>query len=462
LVHILRAGLIHISAVVAALFASRPAFAVERPAVEGDAIRWQISADSYFRLFQRAPVPGPRGSVLAVETAVPFYQHALLAVEDIDVPWAADSTDVELAAWGNVELADAQDSGRRADGDITVARVRHRVGPGYIAAGRQIYAGGAARFVRLDGIVAGASTPFGLGVDAYGGFTVLPRWNARPGYHALGSASDTLVRDPTALPDPSRSEHWLAGGRAHYRYRQHGEIGLSFHEQQEDGAVGRRSVGSDLRLSPLDELTLRAQTIVDVDASALSEAKVMLDLAPRDRVDIGLGYFHAVPALFLSRQSVLSVFSTAAYDEIGADLAVRPWSALTLGAEGWGQRFEGGDFGARAGARMRLTPKLRQRPTLTLGYRRVAEYDNGYHSLRAAVAVWPAPPLLLATETFTYLYDEAIAGVTSSFSGAQSARYQFDHGIALTLSASVARTPYAEHDVQGLARVELVSAGGGR
>lgn len=451
-----------IAAITLAVGSPTPASALERPPVEGDAIRWRVSADSYARLFQRAPVPGPAGSLLELETAAPFYQHVLLQVDDIDVPWAADSTDIEIAAWGNLEMATVDDSGRRVDGDITVARVRHRFGPGYVSAGRQIYAGGAARFVRFDGLQAGAETRFGLGIDAYGGFTVLPRWNARPGYHALGSASDTLLRDPNALPDPSRSEHWLAGARGHYRFEHYGEIGVSFHEQQMDGAVGRRNLGGDLRIAPIDEVTLRAHTIMDVDATQLSEAKILIDMIPRKGVDVGIGYFHAVPALFLSRQSVLSVFSTSAYDEVGGDVAYSPWRFLTVGVEGWGQRFAEGDMGARAGARLRLRPDLKEKPTLVLGYRRVVETLSGYHSLRAAVAVWPVPALLLTTETFTYLYDEPIRGVTNSFVGAQSARYAFVEWLALTLSGSVARTPYAEHDVQGLARLEIDVEGGAR
>lgn len=442
--------------------AAIPASAVERPPVEGDAIRWRVSADSYARLFQRAPVPGPAGSLLENETAAPFYQHVLLQVDDVDVPWSADSTDVELAAWGSLEMATVGDDGRRVDGDITVARVRHRVGPAYVSAGRQIYAGGAARFVRFDGVSAGAETAFGLGVDAYGGFTVLPRWNARPGYQALGSASDTLLRDPNALPDPSRTDHWVAGTRAHYRFERYGELGLSFHEQQMDGALGRRNLGSDLRVAPIDEVTLRAHAIMDADATRLSEAKVLIDMIPRQGVDVGIGYFHAVPSLFMSRQSVLSVFSTSAYDEVGGDVAYSPWRSLTLGVEGWGQRFAEGDMGARAGARLRLRPDLREKPTLVLGYRRVVEIDNGYHSLRAAVAVWPLPALLLSTESFTYLYDEPIRGVTNSFVGVQSARYAFLEWLALTLSASIARTPYAEHDLQGLARLEVDTEGGTR
>jgi hypothetical protein len=446
---------------VATLIAS-PAVALERPPVEGDQIHWRVSADSYARFFQRAPVPGPGGSVLQTQTAAPFYQHALLQVDDIDVPWAADSVDVELAAWGNVEMANAGTGGRRMDGDITVARVRHRYGPGYLSAGRQVYAGGAARFVRFDGLRAGAEAPFGLGLDAYGGFTVLPRWDARPGYYSLGSASDTLLKDPNALQDPSRTEHWVAGARAHYRYESLAELGVSFHEQQQDGAVGRRNLGGDLRVAPIDEVTLRAHTIMDVDATRLAEARVMVDMMPLKKVDVGIGYFHAVPALFLSRQSVLSVFSTSAYDEVGGDLAYRPWRFLTVGVEGWGQRFLEGDFGARAGANVRLRPDLPEKPTLVIGYRRVVEFDNGYTSLRAAVAVSPMATLLLTTESFTYLYDEPIRGVTNSFVGVQSARYAFLKWLALTLSGSVARTPYAEHDVQGLARLEIDVEGGQR
>ena len=203
---------------------------------DGDRMGISIGSETYLRLFRRAPLPGPGGAVVATTFSAPLYEYASLRVADIDVPWQQDSIDVELAAWGNVAMGESGDS-RRVDGDITAASVRHRFGPAHVRLGRQFFAGGAARLSRFDGAAVGVRLPFGMGADGYGGFTVLPRWNDRPGYHLLGSAADSLIRTPAAsapdaefAPEPRRADHWLAGGRLYYSNPSLGQLGASFHE----------------------------------------------------------------------------------------------------------------------------------------------------------------------------------------------------------------------------------------
>ena len=59
--------------------------------------------------------------------------------------------------------------------------------------------GGAARYSRFDGLAIGLAFGAGFDAEVYGGFTVLPRYDARPGYYLLGATADSLLRDPNAL-----------------------------------------------------------------------------------------------------------------------------------------------------------------------------------------------------------------------------------------------------------------------
>ena len=95
----------------ASWLASRPLAADD----ETDALSYQFEVDTVSRLFRRDE---PTGSALvAGGYAVPLYHYAHLRVADVDTPWSKDSVDAELSAWGNLEIGDADESGR-LDGDV--------------------------------------------------------------------------------------------------------------------------------------------------------------------------------------------------------------------------------------------------------------------------------------------------------------------------------------------------------
>src|SRR5262249_24822676 len=152
----------------------------------------------------------------------------------------------------------------------------------------------------------------------------------RPGYELLGSAADSMVRDPEAVAPPSRTDEWVAGGRLRYARHHLGEAGLSFHDHQSGGDVGRRELALDPNASPLRALGPRAIGLLDLDSLRPSEAHVAVDASPAKALTVGAEAQHATPALLLSRQSVLSVFSTSAFDEVGGTTEWRPLRAIAL------------------------------------------------------------------------------------------------------------------------------------
>ncbi len=439
-----------------------PAPVTDEAATEPDRFHWSVASDTYLRLFERALLPGPNGAIVESQVAVPITEHASLRVIDVDVPWEADSVDVELSAWGSAELGELGDDYRRIDGDITVAYLRHRVGPAQITLGRQQIAGGAARFVRFDGGALAVQTALGLGARAYGGYTVLPRWDMRPGYHLLGSVADSLVSSPDRLPDPNREDYWLAGWRVHYALTGMGQLGVSMHEQHEESALGRRDVAADLSITPMDELALAGQASLDVDSWTPSDIRAVADVYPLETLSVAAEYRYTVPALFLSRQSVLSVFSTDAFNEVGGAASYRPWDALRFGAQGYVNLFDDGTTGWRTTGQARFAVDPADRLVLRLGYTRYTGPLNGYHQVRGAAAYQVIDPLRLTADSYGYFYDEAIRDTSAAWLGALNGEWSFDEHWATLLGGSVAVTPYAEVDAQLLARLRLRLAGGPR
>jgi hypothetical protein len=319
--------------------------------------------------------------------------------------------------------------------------------------GRQFVTEGAARYSHLDGLYGTVRSAFGLGASAYTGFTVLPRWSDRPGYDQLGSAFDTLVSTPDALPDPKRGGNWMAGGRVYYSHADLGEVGLSYHEQREDGGLGRRDAALDAELGAMRDVDLSVRGLLDLDSMRLADAFAGLAVYPTRQIDLSTEYRRVVPTLLVSRQSVFSVFMTDRFDEYGAELRYRPSRRITLGGASYVELFGQTDPGFRASLRSSVVADENRTLTLAAEYTRVLAGQNGYHALRLSARYRPVLPLAVVGEQYQYLYDRAIHHATTSSVEALSAEYSATRKLRLMLGGSVYHTPYAARDIQALVRL---------
>jgi len=405
-----------------------------------------VRSETYFQMYRRALLPGAYGATVTTEMAAPVVEYASLYASGLDTPWAKDSLDIELDVWGSATFGAAGEE-RRMDGDVRAANVKYHQGAVWARLGRQLYAGGAARYARFDGVSAGGTLPIGLGAEGYAGLSVLPRWDMRPGYQQLGAATDSLLRDPDALPDPKRSGYWLAGGRLFYdSYRL--DAGVSFHEQHEDDDLAHRRLGADARYDLSDKLGVGANGNLDVDSKRVADARIWGGYAPSERYSLDIEGSHSEPALFLSRQSVLSVFSTDTYEEAGGSVSYRPWRVVRFTGGGFGQFYSSGDAGARGELGARIAPDVNGRTLVVVGYTRLSAVQNGYHALRSSVRQRFADPLVGTAEAYLYFYDEEIRGQSSSSVYAGTLQYYLARDVSLMWGASLARSPYAAADAQ--------------
>ena len=434
-------------------FEKPPQGAADKASETVNRLSWSVHTDSHIRLFRRTLFPGHMGASLDEFTTAPMYQYAALRVSDIDMPWAADSVDVQLSAWGNVHVGDVGDR-CRSDADVTIASVSHRYGPLRVKLGRQIHVGGAARFLRFDGLSASAKAPFGLGASAYGGFAVLPRWSQLPGYAQLGSVSE-LLRSGVAVPEPSREEYWLTGGRLHYTLSTIGEIGASFHEQHRTGGLDRRNLGVDLRVTPVKMLSANSQVTLDVDSWKPADIRTNVAIDPLKELSVLAEHRFATPALFLSRQSVLSVFSTAAFHEAGASARYQPLSWLRFGASGYALLFSEGGPGMSAKLQARVRPLLNDSLVAQLGVTRLSEPNNGYVAFRGSAGYQVVDPLRLTAEGYLYRYDEPIQDESLSLVGTLNGALSFHDFWEVLLGGSAGQTPHSCTDIQGFVQLRL-------
>jgi hypothetical protein len=405
-------------------------------------------SETYLQFFQRALLPGPNGAIVTDETALPITEYLTVDARNVDAPWQKDSLELEFSAWGQL-WPTSSDYERPFDGDVQVASIRYDGGPAWVRLGRQQVAGGAARFARFDGVMVGAGEPVGFFAEGYGGYGVLPRWNGQPGYHHLGSAEGELLND-TGEPQ-ERGSNWLAGGRVGYATsRVSGSV--SFHEQHETGGLERRNLGLDAGAQPFDAASLGARALFEMDGMRFASLRAWVDTTPLPALDLGAEVSRAEPALLLSRQSVLSVFSTDGYEELGGNFALRTLGFLRFEGIGFLQAYDDSGPGARGELAARFATG-RLLPTIArVAYARVIAPENGYHSVRLSLSRAFSRRVASTLEAYGYFYDETILGYTTSSVYSATVSYRVSDPLELLWGGSLASSPYAAADAQTLLR----------
>lgn len=419
---------------------------------------------TYARLSERASAPGPGGSIVTQSTQLPVTEHVSYWAGGLDTLFGADTAELEVAGYQSIDA-----SGRElAQTDLQTALITLRSSSRpkhlWLSLGRQVRAGGAARFARFDGATLGVRPFPDLSLRAYGGYRVLPRFDQRPGYHHLGATSDVLLTNSALMEPLDRSEFTMVGGSLDF-HSEPLDAALSFHDETDGGALGRRNLGIDAMVRPVSRVDLGASLLLDLDALKWSTARAFVDYFVTSDLELSAQFLRAEPALLLSKQSVLSVFSTDAYREFGLGGRYRLSPGLSMGASAWGQGYDDGTAGARLSTDVRAAER---RGILTRsvvgGYTRVLTLDGGYHSIRGGISEDFGPRVSGTVQSFVYVYDEAIYDLRTSMTHGFTLDYDFFDGWNVLWGASIARSPYAYFDASTQLRLSyaLYQPGGAR
>lgn len=422
-----------------------------------------VRGSTYFQLARRALLPGAAGVVVETETVAAVYGYAFARITGVDLPWAKNALSAELSAWGALGALPSP-SGRQADGDLQAAWVQHEGRNIRLRLGRQVTLPGAARYVRFDG----ASAAVGLGsleLSGYFGGVTLPRFGAPRGYHVLGTWSEAL-KNPALLERASGPGDWTGGGVLAWSGWPHARASVGFHEQRGVQGTLFRALCADAQVTPRGfPAALGGRFVFDLQTVSPAEARAWLDVAAISALPLALEYAYAAPALLLPQTSVLAAFGSEAWHELGLDASFAPSQVVRLSARAAGQAYAGGSLGARLSARAVWTPDLDGRWSLRAEYAKVWAPENGYHHLRAAARYVAWAQLAATVDLGAHLYDRPVRGARASVMATTSFEVPLGRRFKAMASASLASTPFAALDVQGLARLVFEldgpSAGGG-
>jgi hypothetical protein len=421
--------------------------ALAEPTPPGDRYSFFMHGETHAALFQRALLPGSYGAIVSDETALPVYQYVLLEARDQNIERQQTGLDMELAAWSRAQLA-SNAAEAPLDGDVQTANIGYHHGPLTLRFGRQHVAGGAARYARFDGVLLDSDLGQGFDGRAYAGFTVLPRWNEHASYTYLGAAADSGLKDPAvSVGRRERSDYFLGGARLGWKSRTV-HVGLSFHEQHEAGGLSRRTLTADETMELSGTVSAGATASAELEAERISEARVWVDAAPSKQLDLSFEWLHTEPALFLSRQSVLSVFSADDYDEGGSRAELRATDRISFEGGAWLELYSRSRPGARTEVALRVIADSAGSSFVRLAYARVLTPDNGYHSLRSSFTRRIMARLSGTLEAYAYLYDQAIHAYRTSTVYSGTLEYRPAPKVGLLWGASLVHSPFASLDAQ--------------
>jgi hypothetical protein len=333
--------------------------------------------------------------------------------------------EVVLSLWGRLTGGDPRD-GRVVTGDVDLGYVGATVIPGRLSAraGRQFITGGAVRSAQIDGLTVTGRIVDGVGLTAYGGAPVAPRFGA-----ARGDA--------------------LGGGRLFWRRSWDSEAGASFVQVMDHGRLERQDLGVDAWQSLPWHTIAGASFYWSLPERRLSEGELSLGWYGR-RLQLFVDAQRTAPDLFLSRLSILSVFSQERHDEAGIEASLRLGPTVRLTGD---YHFIDGEEGSGGRARLRAVSALGPAGLMTVGAegRYLDVPDAGYVGGRVFAIVRPRPPLALTADADGVHFLHQVNRQTRSMVLALTAAYQIAPGWLAMVAASGGQTPFYERriDVTG-------------
>jgi len=415
--------------------------------------------------------------LLGKRTQATGYLYLAAEASELGSSFGVPGLSLHLNGWvANEEAEVALD--RQRTGDLTYGYLQYQDHGLDVRLGRQFVLNTGSVPVQIDGAYARAELPFGFGVQAFGGLSVLPRFTDKPRYYLLGDRIDDLVKaDTRTVLDQDEQirnrDFWSAGGRVSHRFRDVSEVGVSFLEEREQSFLSRRQLGFDASVRPHRMVDAVAAAVLDTTSWKPQELRLRTDIYPMSNLQVSPGYSFTDPTLFLSRYSIFSIFANEANHDAGLDASYRLIRRIRVGA-GYHHQFLVGskgtnvDYagnGTRQGdaASVRADFILGPRDQLLTGveYRFLDRPENGFHSLRGYGAFYFTPQLSTAADVLVYFYEKTIprfyasdgAGGKRSMDASLSVAYEWQRW-RFVANGGVSANPLMQTAVFALAKAE--------
>ncbi|HLE44330.1 MAG TPA: hypothetical protein VJB36_09975, partial [Methylomirabilota bacterium] len=284
------------------------------------------------------------GSEPDLVTVVPAYSILSITAREVTNP-IADDLRLVVSTWGAYDFADPRwDNGTTSEltGDVTTGYVQAGFAGRRLTLrlGRTHVMTGVARMLNVDGGEAIVLLPGGVRISGYAGLPVSQRFASRSGIRSWNPAAGDLAfggRLGWTLATPGLAGRGL-------------DLGASANVVQDGDDPVRQEVGVDLRLQPFarTNLTLAGMGAFSLYDERFSEANVSLTWSARRRLHLTADWRFTAPDLLLARNSILSVFSSSEWNELGGGVRYELGRGLSTGAD-YHVRLEPGEEGEDAG-----------------------------------------------------------------------------------------------------------------
>lgn len=377
--------------------------------------------------------PDPRAG--PNQTMVPLRELVGLHVRRLETP-LFDDVGVTLDAWGALTLPSSPPS--PLSGDITLLYVEGSTFQRHLQLrlGRQFVSGGVARAQFIDGVWANVRGPANLGLSAFIGEPVVARF----ANYVHGGLS--------------------MGARASWSPLYDGQVGVSILNVTKGDAVIRQDVGVDGRWAFSRRLNASAALAWSIADKRLEEFHVGPHWQPLPDLDVSVGYRRTAPDLFLSRDSIFSVFADTSRDDLGLELSYQVNRALSVFADGralWVNSEAGYELLARAA----VTAPWSRTTNASVTLRRMYVPAAGLTQARVGGRHVLPNGLGFSLDVETYVLDQAIRGRTTSVSGSATVGWQFAPAWFASVACFAGSTPYAVGRVELMGKVTYTFPRGG-
>ncbi len=340
-------------------------------------------------------------------------EYVTLSLRPFDVPGVQD-LQLQLSAWG--QAVTNSDGGM---GDIDLWYLQGAVFDRHLTftIGRQLVVGGAAKVLPLDGLNLTLVSNGGFGLSAY-------------------------VGAPTAYKLTSPIGDFAFGARAFWRPSYGTEVGVSFIEILNQGAIARQNLGVDARVVILPTLSATASADFSLAASSFVDAELTVSWHFLPTLELSAKVQQSEPDLYLPLTSIFTVFANTERTGVGGGVF---WQALQRLSFFANYEFLWVDGGTGNDLELGATYKLGRKSTVGFNCHLLFEPSNGYTDLRLWALQYLTEKIRLSADLDWVLLENPIVPPAStqqaSLLGTLSATWAVGSGWSLMLSSTVGSTP---------------------
>jgi hypothetical protein len=391
---------------------------------------------------------GTRGTVPSLETVVPAYEILNIAARGVTNP-VFDDLQFVVSTWASYDFAD-----RRWD-NATSSNLTGDVVTGYVSGrllddaltlrvGREHVMTGVSRMIQLDGGEALVSLPFGLRLSGYAGSPVSQRFSTRSGTRSWNPMGGDFAYG-------GRAAYYLAlpGGTSGRGL----DVGASANFVQDDGDAVRQEVGADLRYMPFGNFTVLGFGSYSLFDERFSEGSTAISWTAMPRLHVTADWRYTAPDLFLSRNSILSVFSAERRNDFGAGASYELLRGLGVGVAYHLSVEPGEDDDDYIGHVADASVEWERGDTAVGGgVSYLDSLENGYVGGRV-FGRQEFGKMFVAADVLAHVFREQVNGEDLAVTGTLSAGLELVKGFSAVVAGRAGMTPFMEQTFDVMAKL---------